>query len=169
MYQLFQADFVYRQCTYKALATVSSGRGDSVVLIYLHDPLLQEQFPGGNLTINLARGLDLCGEELSGKQELLLAVLTAFRGLQRFPVVRLNFVQAAIPFIHPTFKRGPLRLLMYVDKKLMDSLLLPVAALSDSEEDTLYIRQAMRTLIDKWEDYLHGRSLELEFKLQLDH
>ncbi|RYY96010.1 MAG: hypothetical protein EOO11_14525 [Chitinophagaceae bacterium] len=166
MMQLFRTEFVFRQTRHLAIATLRHDAGGGSVLVNLPDPGLHDLLPGGSVSIDLGRGYDMAEDASPELQGLLGAVLSAFGALPGFPPVRINFKAPAYPFIHPAFRGGPLRLLFYVDDVLVDSLVLAVPGLADNEEDNRYIRNAMRTLIDKWEDDLRGRSLHLEFLLQ---
>ena len=167
MLQLFRTVlFFFGGRPYGALATLSRQGGRGRVLIGLADAELDAPFDRGSLGIDLDRGLDVPMGCPPRVQALLLTLLAAFRSVPGFPAVRLNFLPPVLPYIHPIFRNGRLRLLLYADDRLLDSLLLNVPCLTDSEEDTCYIRSAMRTLIDRWEDQLRSRSLRFEFRLQ---
>ncbi|RYY94441.1 MAG: hypothetical protein EOO11_17870 [Chitinophagaceae bacterium] len=166
MLQLFRTEFSYNSRDYAVLATLRAAGGGGSLLINLPGAQPGPPFLGDNLSIDLEGGLDVPEDCPVPVQELLGVLLAALHAVPGFPPVRLNFGPRALSGVHPVFRGGPLRLLLYVNNQLLDSLQLNVPGITDCEEDAYYLRNAMRTLIDKWEDRLRGRNLELEFRLQ---
>ena len=165
MTRLITADFFYLGQTYTAMASVMDQDHSSPVSVYLPDEALHHLLPGGKLSFDAKKGLQIDVAELSAAQELLVAVLRALQSCYGCPALNVNFKSASFPHIHPSLKSARMTLLMYIDNELIDTLQLNIPGVSDEEEDQWFIRNAMGELLDKWEDYMRGRSFQLEFYL----